>query len=337
MSRYLFKEFAPRRILAISLAVVAHVLSGPLGWGASAPATKVAVNIPSKSLAIMPFYFGKEKGFFASEGIDLQLVLMAPPTAIAALVAGELDFSMTLGAGASAIMQGHPLKRIIYLQQNSAFALVALPEIRSMLELKNKVIAVNSPNDATGMSAKEILKGNGIDPSAVAFLSTQTMENSVLALTSRKVQATILAPPFAEQAEAKGYTRLAEAGEYAPLSTIGLMASVKYLQTKPATVLAMIRAVLRTLAYLQDPMNRNEVIQYISSYHKIDRVIADRAFSTISAAYSKDGTKPRVALQREIDVYRENLKITKSFGPEDFEDMSYLRRARESFGNAPAR
>ena len=197
------------------------------GWAAEA--IRVKVNIPSKSLAIMPFYFGKDKGFFAREGIDLQLVLMAPPTAIAALVAGELDFSMTLGAGASAIMQGHPLKRVIYVQQEPAFTLTALPEIKSIEGLKGKAIAVNSPNDATGMSAKEILKGNGVDPSGVAFLATQAMENSVLALTSRKVQATILAPPFAQQAETKGYSCLAEAGDYAPLSTIGLMGSMKYL------------------------------------------------------------------------------------------------------------
>lgn len=298
------------------------------GWAAEPSAVKV--NIPSKSLAIMPFYFGKDKGFFAREGIDLQLVLMAPPTAIAALVAGELDFSMTLGAGASAIMQGHPLKRVIYVQQDPAFALTALPEIKSIEGLKGKIIAVNSPNDATGMSAKEILKGNRIDPSGVAFLATQTMENSVLALTSRKVQATILAPPFAQQAEAKGYNRLAEAGEYAPLSTIGLMGSVRYLQGKSATVLAMIRALLRTMAYLRDPMNRDEMIQYISGYHKIDRSIADKAFSAILAAHSKDGTKPRKALQREIEVYRENLKIARAFTPEDFEDMSYLKLAQDA-------
>ena len=54
----------------------------------------------------MPYYFGKDKGFFAAEQIDPQLIVMAPPTAIAALVAGELDFSATLGAATSAIMRG---------------------------------------------------------------------------------------------------------------------------------------------------------------------------------------------------------------------------------------
>ena len=81
------------------------------------------------------------------------------------------------------------------------------------------------------------------------------------------------------------------------------------------------------MAYLRDPTNRDEVIQYISGYHKIDRSIADKAFTAILAAHSKDGTKPRKALQKEIEVYRENLKIVKSFTPEDFEDMTYLKLA----------
>ena len=86
------------------------VLVTSLGWTASSP-TKVTIHVPSKSLSIMPYYFGKDKGFFAPELIEPQLVMMAPPTAIAALVAGELDFSSTTGAATSAIMRGLPLRR----------------------------------------------------------------------------------------------------------------------------------------------------------------------------------------------------------------------------------
>jgi ABC-type nitrate/sulfonate/bicarbonate transport system substrate-binding protein len=124
------------------------------------------------SLAVMLFYFGKDKGFFSEEGIETQLVAMAPPTAIAALVAGELDFSTTLGAATSAIMRGHPLKRVFYVQHAPTFALTALPEIKTIRELNGKVIGVNARTDAMGMSAKMILKGNGVDPSQVAFFHT---------------------------------------------------------------------------------------------------------------------------------------------------------------------
>jgi hypothetical protein len=49
-----------------------------------------------------------------------------------------------------------------------------------------------------------IMRGNGIDPSQVTFLSTQVTENAYKALISKKISATLLSPPYAEAAEARG-------------------------------------------------------------------------------------------------------------------------------------
>src|SRR6188474_3274437 len=101
-----------RSATAISLcASIFFAFSIPNAWDASSP-TKITIHIPGKTLAVMVFYFGKDKGFFSQEGIDVQLVAMAPPTAIVALVAGELDFSTTLGAATSAMMRGSAIKRV---------------------------------------------------------------------------------------------------------------------------------------------------------------------------------------------------------------------------------
>ena len=102
------KNSTPAAIFVITALVVLLVTS--LGWTASSP-MRVTIHVPSKSLSIMPYYFGKDKGFFAAELAEPQLVMMSPPTAIAALVAGELDFSSTTGAATSAIMRGLPLRR----------------------------------------------------------------------------------------------------------------------------------------------------------------------------------------------------------------------------------
>jgi ABC-type nitrate/sulfonate/bicarbonate transport system substrate-binding protein len=299
--------------------------SVPISWGAPSP-TKITIHIPGKTLAVMIFYFGKDKGFFSQEGIDAQLVAMAPPTAIVALVAGELDFSTTLGAATSAMMRGSAIKRVFYVQHEPTFALTAQPEIKSIRELTDKVIGVNAPTDAMGMSAKLILKGNGIDPSRVTFLTTQVTENAYKALLSKRVAATLLPPPYAEEAETKGYSRLAEAKDHAPLSTIGLVTSVQTLERKPATVQAMIRSLLKTMAYLRNPENRREMVQYITASFKIDAAVADKAFASMLTTYSANGTKPRTAIEREIEIYRETLQVAKTFTPDDLEDMSILKK-----------
>jgi ABC-type nitrate/sulfonate/bicarbonate transport system substrate-binding protein len=321
---YLTKLLRTGAHMSFFTAIVLAV-SVPIVWSAASP-SKITIHVPGKTLAVMVFYFGKDKGFFAQEGIDAQLVAMAPPTAIVALVAGELDFSTTLGAATSAIMRGSAIKRVFYVQQDPTFALTTQPEIKSIRELVDKVIGVNAPTDAMGMSAKLILKGNGIDPSRVTFLTTQVTENAYKALLTKRVAATLLPPPFAEEAETKGYSRLAEAKDHAPLSTIGLVTSVQTLEKKTRTVESVIRVLLKTMAYLRNPENRRELIQYISGSFKIDQSVADRAFVSMLTAYSINGNKPRPAIEKEIEIYRETLQVAKTFRPEDLEDMSILKK-----------
>ena len=58
-----------RRIFYRAAIIVGLLLPLQLAHGAAAP-MKVTLHIPSKSLSIMPYYFGKDKGFFAAEQIE---------------------------------------------------------------------------------------------------------------------------------------------------------------------------------------------------------------------------------------------------------------------------
>jgi ABC-type nitrate/sulfonate/bicarbonate transport system substrate-binding protein len=317
-----------RRVLFATGLTVLMTLPHP-GFAASQPG-KVTVHVPSKSLAIMPYYFGKDKGFFSPELVEPQLVLMSPPTAIASVVAGELDFASTLGAATSAMMRGLPLKRVFYVQQDPSHALLVQPEIKTIRELAGKPIAVPAITDAVGMAATVIMRANGVDASRILLLGTGVSDNAYRALVTGKVAATLMAPPYAEELESKGYRRLAEARTYAPLSFIGLVASVDSLKKNPQKAYALISGLYRTLTYLNDPVHRTEVIQYIATFHKIDLALAEKAFTTQMQSYSKDGGKPRKAVEREIEIYREILKIQKTFTPDDLEDLTLLRRVQES-------
>ncbi len=276
----------------------------------------------------MPYYFGKDKGFFAAEQIEPQLVMMAPPIAIAALVAGELDFSSTTGAATSAIMRGLPLRRVFYVQQDPVHVLLAQPEIKSVQDLIGKTVGVTALTDAVGMSASVILRAHGIEAGKVTLLALQVTDNAIKSLTTKRIAATLLAPPYVEELEAKGYVKIAEARAYAPLSFIGLVSSIETMKKSPQKVQGMISALHRTMNYIVNPANRGEVVQYVSAYHKIDLALAEKAMAAQMLGYSKDGTKPRAAVEKEIEIYREALKVAKAFTPDDLEDMSWLRKAQ---------
>ena len=320
-----------RSLFAAAIVVALHLMISGFAnlhvW-AAAP-TRVKIHVPSKSLSIMPYYFGKDKGFFAAEQLEPQLIMMSPPTAIAALVAGELDFSTTTGAATSAIMRGLPLKRYFYVQAEPAHVLIAQPEIKSIQELEGKIIGVTALTDAVGMSTTMILRGNNIDLLRTTQLPMGVTDNALKAFATRKISATVVAPPYSEELEAKGYNKLAEARTYAPLSFIGLVGPSEAVKKNPHKAQGMIMALYRTMTYIHDPANRKEVIQYIARYHNIDLALAEKSFNAQMLSYSKDGTKPRKLVEREIEIYRDSLKITKAFTPDDLEDMSLLRKVQE--------
>lgn len=315
------------RLIRNASIVMGLVLALQTAHGATAP-TKVTIHVPSKSLSIMPYYFGKDKGFFAAEQIEPQLVMMAPPIAIAAMVAGELDFSSTTGAATSAIMRGLPLRRVFYVQQDPVHVLLAQPEIKSVEALIGKTIGVTALTDAVGMSANVILRAHGIEAGKVTLLAMQVTDNAIKSLTSKRIAATLLAPPYVEELEAKGYVKIAEARTYAPLSFIGLVSSQETMKKNPQKVQGMVAALHRTMNYILNPVNRAEVVQYVSTYHKIDLPLAEKAFTAQMLGYSKDGTKPRAAVEKEIEIYREALKVAKAFTPDDLEDLSWLRKVQ---------
>ncbi len=316
-----------RIIIRMGVLALGLLLMLQTAHGAGAP-IKVTIHVPSKSLSIMPYYFGKDKGFFAAEQIEPQLVMMAPPTAIAAMVAGELDFSSTTGAATSAIMRGLPLRRIFYVQQDPVHVLLAQPEIKSIQDLVGKTVGVTALTDAVGMSANVILRAHGIEAGRVTLLAMQVTDNAIKSLTTKRIAATLLAPPYVQELEAQGYVRLAEARTYAPLSFIGLVSATETVKKNPQKVYGMVAALHRTMNYILNQANRAEVVQYVSTYHKLDLQLADKAFVAQMIGYSKDGTKPRAAVEKEIEIYRESLKVAKTFTPDDLEDMSLLRKVQ---------
>jgi NitT/TauT family transport system substrate-binding protein len=262
--------------------LVTFTLAAQSGDAAAAAPMKVTIHIPSKSLSIMPYYFGKDKGFFAAEGIEPEFVMMAPPTAIAALIAGELDFSSTTGAATSAMMRGLPLRRMFYVQQDPAHVLLSQPEIRSIEELSGKTIGVTALTDAVGMSANVILRANGLDASRVTLLAMQITDNNIKALTTRKIAATLLAPPYAQELEAKGYNKLAEARTYAPLSFIGLDLSTQSGQSQRGC------PVRRQLPQARSGARRK-------SFHSTDAGVQQRRHQAAQRGRAGDRNLPRDA------------------------------------------
>jgi ABC-type nitrate/sulfonate/bicarbonate transport system substrate-binding protein len=66
----------------------------------------VNIGISTVGLYELPTEISKRKGFYQEEGLDVRKIVVRTPLHVAALLAGELDYSTVTGIILSASVQG---------------------------------------------------------------------------------------------------------------------------------------------------------------------------------------------------------------------------------------
>ena len=119
-------------------------------------ADRVRFAYPAKSLNYLPITMGRDKGMFQAEGIDLQMVLVASTIQVAALTTGDIDFSGAQSQVMAGAARGLPVKVVGFLTIKPSFWLMAKPEIKSMADLKGKIIGITAIGSSTDTLAGDL-------------------------------------------------------------------------------------------------------------------------------------------------------------------------------------
>ena len=94
------------------IALLFLLLFAPLFTTRAAGAERFYISIPGPVLGYVPLYYGQEKGFFAQEGLDVQVLVVRGIIGVSSLMSGEIDVTCHAGSGFSAILRGIPVKII---------------------------------------------------------------------------------------------------------------------------------------------------------------------------------------------------------------------------------
>src|SRR5581483_7457279 len=208
-------SFMVKTLFLFSSLLVGWIINGP-----SRAADRVRFAYPAKSLNYLPITLGRDRGIFQAEGIDLQMVLVASTIQVSALATGDIDFSGAQSQVMAGAARGLPVKVVGFLTIKPSFWLMAKPEIRSIAELKSKIIGITAIGSSTDTLARYVLTRNGLAPDReVALIGTGMKAGSV--------DAGVLSPPFNAMATQMGFRTLAYFGDYVEQSLSGLGTSDK--------------------------------------------------------------------------------------------------------------
>jgi NitT/TauT family transport system substrate-binding protein len=290
-------------------------VSAPASASAAAPAAtrelvKVRVGVPSIDTDALPVTVPLEKGYFADEGLDVELVRMSANAAVAALTVGEIELGTVVGSSVIAASQGHPLKVIAVVHGAPMDAIVGRRDARTLNDVKGGKIAVSSPGAVMELLSRAVVQQIGLEPGDdVALLAMGEESNRYNALLIGQVDAAILGPPVMFEAEAQGYNILADVGERVPIAVNGLVATDTVLRERRDLVKRFLRAYIRGLEYTRD--NRAETIRAVREAEDIaDPAIAERTYDRVMKAMSFDAMAPESSVARYVQLSKDAGRIT---------------------------
>jgi ABC-type nitrate/sulfonate/bicarbonate transport system substrate-binding protein len=130
-------------------------IAGLVASGGSAVADPVKVSIPNYGANFAPVLNAIDKGYFAAEGLDIEIVVAGGGTATPALIGGSIHYSTSASSAMSAILKGAPLTIVAVGQSRPNYQIWSFdPEVKTLEKLKGKSLAVISRGDSQELAAR---------------------------------------------------------------------------------------------------------------------------------------------------------------------------------------
>jgi NitT/TauT family transport system substrate-binding protein len=253
---------------------VAVLCLSALAAGHAWPQTRAKLNVvyPAISGINAALWFAAETRAFEKYGLEVKLIYI--PTALQVtrvVLTGDSQIAFSGGTPVvNAVLGGADLVFIGGVANVPAFYMMALPEIKTVADLKGKAVGVTRFGSSTDFAMRYLLIKQGINPDKdVTVLQLGGMPELAAALSKRLIAAAPLSAPThirARSAGAQPLIDLAKAGVYFPHT-----------------------AVITTRAYLRT--NREIVASFFKGYSEgIQRFLQDKATAKkIIQQYTRDG------------------------------------------------
>lgn len=293
-------------------------------------------------LIYAPLYIATERGYFAKEGIEIELKsLQGGSDSVVQLAAGIFDAAVG-GIGVSllnAANRGLDFKIVAPMHSEKTPLATALvisakrkDEIKTVKELRGKKVAINATGAATEYWLFMALRKSGLTLADIQLV-TIPFDNVPAALENGSVDAAMLGEPLTTQQVDQGrISVLADDfidGFYATYLYMG----TPLLKDRPEIAKGFMRAYLQACRDLQDPnaFKNMEIAVIIEKYTKVPAEVVMRANR---AYYDPDGKIPLENIDA-LQIYflsRGGLEYKEAIDMTKYIDQSLAQEAVKALG-----
>ncbi len=312
--------------------LLAHVLSVMIlvSAGQGIAAERFYISIVGPTLSYVPLFYAQEKGFFAQEGFDLQVLIVRGVIGVSSLMSGEIDVTCHAGSGFSAALRGVPIKIISVTRDRPVHELIVAPNINSPADLKGKAIAVGSLDGTAAVMTRRILQAKGLDAQKDVNLLSMDTPARLQSLFSGRVAGAMMTPPSVYLAQDQGYKVFGRGRDFMRFLQTGVVTTDANIKQKREKLVRFLKAWNRGLKVYQD--SSEIMIPYIQKRLGVkDAQMARRMYDDDAPFILTGGRLGADAAREIVDIGREALQIKEPIPAEKIFDFSLASEAVRSF------
>jgi len=239
------------------------IILGPTAQAAD----KVIAGSLGGQAPLWNIYTALHKGFYAAEGLDVEFNFAQSGAAVTQqLTAGSLDIVLSVGITdpIRAIDKGAPLALIRVVGDAAPYVLIGKPGLKSIADLKGKIISVGALHDITTVYFERMMAANGLKKGDYEIIPAGVAAGRYAALKAGVVDAAIVLPPLNFQAAAAGFVTLGLAADYVKdLPFTGMAVHRRWAAANVPVVKRILAATDKSIAWLADPSHRDEAIELL--------------------------------------------------------------------------
>ncbi len=308
--------------------LLAHVLWVAIlvSAGRGIAAERFNISIAGPTLSYVPLYYAQEKGFFAQEGLDVQVLVVRGVIGVSSLMSGEIDVTCHAGSGFSAALRGVPIKIISVTRDRPIHELIVAPNINSPADLKGKAIAVGSLDGTAAVMTRRILQAKGLDAQKDVNLLSMDTPARLQSLFSSKVAGAMMTPPSVYLAQDQGYKVFGRGRDYMRFLQTGVVTTDANIKQKRERLVRFLKVWNQGLKVYQD--SPEIMIPYIQKRLGVKDARMARRMYDDDAPFILGGGRLGADAAREIvDIGREALQIKEPIPTERIFDFSLASEA----------
>lgn len=297
---------------------------------ASAQALKeVRVGSSNISVTNVVAFYARDRKFFEAEGFDVKMIIIKTEAALAALTAGDLDYSTLSTSSIEGTLKGMPLRVIAITNRHPLLGLVVRKGIHSISELRGKKLSVSSFGGATYGAALYVLRKHGLRPKEdITILAGGSNSVRIVALKQGAIDAVLLSSPEDIKAGSEGLPILLDVGADYRLPWGGISTTQAKLRRSGPEAERFVRAILRATRSIVDPNNKSDLTRWLGKFFNLDDKVADEFYRRLIPSLNPSGFVDRDQVQMVIDSAIERGLTDKPLDPDAVVDFSIVKQLR---------